>query len=105
MLMNLTPHQINIVSQHGIYNIPPSGIVARCKQQEKFIGGLENDIPVTKIVVGEVQDLLASEPGITYIVSHIILQNCPERCDLVKPEQIVRAADGRVIGCCSLSVL
>lgn len=105
MLVNLTPHQINIVQGSEVCSVPPSGVVARCEQQEKFIGKLEGAIPVTRLAMGEVQDLPEPKHGVTYIVSHIVLQKCPDRKDLVKPGQPVRDAEGKVIGCGCLSVL
>lgn len=105
MLVNLTPHQINIVGENGVRSVQPSGVVARCEQQERVITQLEGAIPVTRLVMGEVQDLPEPKQGVTYIVSHIVLQRCPDRKDLVKPGQPVRDAEGRVIGCGCLSVL
>lgn len=105
MLVNLTPHEIKIIKENEAWSIPPSGMVARCRQEEKVIEQLEGKIPVTQLELGEVQDLPEPKQGVVYIVSHIVLQKCPERRDLVKPGRVVRDEEGRIIGCCCLSVL
>lgn len=104
MLKNLTPHEVKIITDEGAIVVKPSGIIARCEEHEELAGELAG-IPVTKIVMGEVVDLPTEEEGVVLIVSHIVLQACPERKDLVKPGKQVRNAAGDIIGCLSLCVL
>ena len=104
MLKNLTPHEVKIITEGGTVEIKPSGVVARCEEHEEPAGELAG-IPVSRIVMGEVVDLPPEEKGVILIVSHIVLQACPERKDLVKPVKPVRNAAGDIIGCRSLCVL
>lgn len=104
MLKNLTPHEVKIITGEGTIVVKPSGVVARCNEHEELAKDLA-DIPVIRLVLGEVVDLPPEEEGVTLIVSHIVLQACPERKDLVKPGKPVRNAAGEIIGCLGLSVL
>lgn len=104
MLKNLTPHEVKIITEEGTVVVKPSGIVARCNEHEELAGKLVG-IPVTRLVLGDVVDLPLQEEGVILIVSHIVLQACPERKDLVKPGKPVRNAAGEIIGCLGLSVL
>lgn len=98
MLVNLTPHEVNIINDDNIIHIPPSGIVARCQQFEETVGEIDG-IRVTHVSIGSPIDLPPAQEGVTYIVSHIVLQNAGERNDLVKPGTLVRNAAGDIIGC------
>ena len=104
MLKNLTPHEIKIITEEGTVVAKPSGVVARCEEHEELIGDL-GGAPLTRIVLGDVVDLPPEEEGVILIVSHIVLQACPERKDLVKPGKPVRNVAGDIIGCRSLCVL
>lgn len=104
MLKNLTPHEVKIITDEGAIVVKPSGIIARCEEHEEPAGELAG-IPVSRIVMGEVVDLPPEEDGVVLIVSHIVLQACPERKDLVKPGKPVRNVAGDIIGCRSLCVL
>ena len=55
-LINLTPHEGNVVTNEGTVTIEPSGEIARvsCKTEEI---GFINGIPVTGNVYGEVEGL------------------------------------------------
>lgn len=104
MLKNLTPHEVKIITGEGTIVVKPSGVIARCNEHEELAKDLTG-IPVIRLVLGEVVDLPPEEEGVTLIVSHIVLQACPERKDLVKPGKPVRNAAGEIIGCLGLSVL
>lgn len=98
MFVNLTPHEVNIISDDGVMHIPPSGKVARCEQLEQPAGEIDG-IRVTHVSMGEPIDLPPSREGVTYIVSHIVLQKATWRKDLVKPGALVRNAAGEIVGC------
>lgn len=98
MFINLTPHEVRVVKEKDIMVIPPSGIVARCEQREEVIGEIEG-VRVTRLVMGRLVNLPAPKKGVTYIVSHIVLQEARERTDLVKPGELVRDETGAIIGC------
>lgn len=103
-LINLTPHIINIITPFGVIDIPTSGTVARCSQNNEQIAVI-NDIPVTKQVFGEVVDLPEPKEGTFYIVSRLVAAAVPERVDLLIPGPLVRGETGQPIGCNGLSVL
>lgn len=106
MMINLTPHTVNIVREDGsILSIAPSGKVARCEQREEQMPVLADGIPVMRLVLGAVVDLPPAQEGVIYLVSHIVMQACPERKDLAKPGQLVRNEAGEIIGCRCLNVL
>ncbi len=105
MMVNLTPHTVIIIKSDGsILSLEPAPRAARCAQQEQVIDSIDG-IPVSRVQMGAVENLPARQQGVTYIVSHIVLQACPERSDLVKPGELVRNEQGEVIGCKCLSVL
>ena len=59
-------------------------------------------ISVTRTVFGEPVGLPEPEVGTCYIVSQLVKNALPERDDLVVPAEVVRDADGNIIGCKSL---
>lgn len=105
-LINLTPHTINIVLENGTFDVPASGMVARCSQSETILGTVVVDgieIPITGQFFGEVVDLPAPKDGVAYIVSRLVASACPSRIDLLIPGPMIRDDDGKVIGCRGLS--
>lgn len=98
MFINLTPHEVKIIKKDGVIVIPAGEQVARCEQSEECVGELEG-VPVMRLVMGELTGLPAQRPGVTYIVSHIVLQKAAGRQDLVKPGELVRDENGVIIGC------
>lgn len=105
MMINLTPHTVKIIKNDGsVLSIAPAKEAARCTQQEKVITSVDG-IPVSRVQLGAVVGLPQSQQGVTYIVSHIVLQACPNRHDLVKPGELVRNAQGEIVGCKCLNVL
>lgn len=104
MFINLTPHEVRIITDNEVLAIPPSGTVARCEQTEEVVGEIEG-VRVTQLVMGELVGLPPASEGVTYIVSHIVLQAAAQRHDLVKPGELVRNEAGDIIGCRSLCCL
>lgn len=126
-LVNLTPHDVNIVAPDGsvILTIAPSGTVARCATSREVVGSIQVDgvdIPVTQTTFGAVEGLRgADDPNYAcpwcgyygcgstcdaapvYIVSSLVAQAARGRSDLLVPDDTVRDADGRIIGCRSLA--
>ena len=106
-LVNLTAHSITIFAEPSHYEkitVPPSGIVARCKEEQETYSMLGN-IPIWKRTFGEVEDLPEPVDGTVYIVSKIVANACPNRNDLYIPGVMLRTADGTPEGCYGLSVL
>jgi len=111
-LVNLTPHTINIIIRHSI-EIPPSGIIARCKTDRQIIDsfiledvedvdGWDITVPVIKTRFGEVEGLPEPQEGTIYIVSHLVAQAVPDREDVFFPDDLVRDSQGNVVGCRAL---
>ena len=105
--INLTPHDINIVNDDGklIFSIPPCGEIARVTTHTEVVGYVDFDIPLTKTVFGEVEGLREPVEGVYQIVSSLVKQRCPDRDDVVIPNEIVRDGDGYIIGCKSLGLI
>jgi hypothetical protein len=98
MLVNLTPHNIDIFLPDETHRvIPPTGDIARVTQTFTSAGSIEG-IPVVRTQLGDVFNLPDTEPGVYYIVSRMVIQALPQRKDLVAPGQLIRDDDGRPIG-------
>jgi agmatine/peptidylarginine deiminase len=113
MLYNMTPHAITLLDED--YNvskvIEPSGRTIRLKQDTRKAGFSVDDIPITKteyqvdfLISEESIGLPAYELGTFYIVSQLVKNALPEREDLLVPAQMVRMADGTIVGCRSLGI-
>jgi hypothetical protein len=60
-------------------------------------------IPLYYTQTGAVIDLPSPQDGVMLIVSSIVRGQHPRRDDLLSPSELVRDADGNVIGCRGLS--
>jgi hypothetical protein len=116
-LVNLTPHEITLVGEDGgvILRIPPSGIVARVREEVTVAGtvtvcpsgpltsGVE--VPLVKRAWGPIEGLPAPQFRTLFIVSSLVAQAAwsQGRRDVVAPGELVRDPEGRVIGCKNLS--
>lgn len=101
--INLTPHEVTILSGSNTILIPPSGIVARCSTvisplPSAFIGNIE--IKINKSSLGDIIGLPPKQEGTYYITSIIVAQKGKQidRDDLLAPDTI-RDDQGNVIGC------
>lgn len=107
MIINFTPHDINIVDNmtgRVVHTIPVSGIVARVCQQETAAGDIDG-IPLVILRAGTVQDLSKPKAGAYYIVSRAVQEAHPDRHDLIVPTHMVKSPDRRtIIGCAAFSV-
>ena len=113
-LVNLTPHNINIIGETGSTIIHTSGIIARVnmivstidtvaqyitkRNYEKEVG-----VPMFKTVYGEVTNLPEEVRDTLYIVSGMVQTAAKDRTDLVVPANLVRDDKGMVVGCTGLS--
>ncbi len=112
-IINLTPHSINFVWEpvnpngtgSGFYeelaSIPASGKLARVSAKTVVTGEI-NGIPVTSTVYGEVEGLPEPADDTIYVVSQLVASRVPDRQDVFIPNESVRDAHGRIIGCKSL---
>jgi hypothetical protein len=105
-LVNLTPHEIALVRGETRLVVPPSGTVARAatiRQQVAVLDVDGVDVPVNRVVFGQVENLPGPTEGVWYIVSSIVAQALPERQDLLVPDDTVRDESGRIIGARALA--
>lgn len=98
-IINLTPHNVVIVTETREITIPISGTVARVEQTLiplKTVRG----IPLMQAQWGAVTDLPAEQDGVLYIVSALVANAAKEqgRNDCVCPAQFVRNEQGQIIG-------
>ena len=102
MLVNLTPHILNVQAADGSWiELPPSGKIARVAVR-RIPGGIVDHIQVYEASFGEVEGLPEPEPVVRLIVSRIVLE-ASGRFDLLAPGELVRDEKGQPIGCLGLS--
>lgn len=105
MLMNLTPHEITVITDGGNIVVPPSGTVVRVNSSKELVGVVDG-INVFKTTFGDVDGLPAPKDGVTYIVSTLVLSALKgTRPDCVAPGDAVRNEKGQVIGVTNFQVL
>jgi len=101
-LLNATPHAVVLHRLDGsTVELPPCGVVPRVSSIAVPLGVLDG-VPLVRHVYGEVEGLPAPEEGVVLIVSAMVRAACPDRSDLVSPGDLVRDAQGRVVGCRTL---
>jgi len=128
MLVNLTPHDVNIVVNGKIITIPPSGQVARVSTNQKVVDSVKYDgieIPIVQTTFGEVhgipdvcgnchkdpktcpvvfKDAICDEqePKHIFIVSSLVAMALSGRKDIVAPDTspngVVRDSYGNIKG-------
>jgi len=106
MLVNLTPHQIHIVSPEGetIRTIEPEANPARVSASTETAGEVDG-VPVVHQTLGEVEGLPEPAEETMYIVSRMVASAAIGRGDLFVPAALVRDDSGRIVGCAALEVL
>lgn len=106
MLINLTPHVLNIADEAG--NITTSLLSmgsARVESKSIPVDPIDG-IPVNETVFGDVSGLPEAQEGTYYIVSQIVIAAAPDRNDLLRPDTgptCLRDPDGRIIAVRSLT--
>jgi hypothetical protein len=107
MLVNLTPHPLNLRRMDGTtLTLPPSGMVARVASTDRVFGQLDG-LAVHQVVLGqEIEGLPDQQDGTYYVCSLLAAQaaKVQGRTDVYAPGPAVRDADGRVIGADGLSI-
>lgn len=99
MIINLTPHAIHV----GEFTFEPSGTVARCQETTEKAGMFEG-LELVRKAYGVVTDLPDEKPGTLLVVSMMVRQALPLRQDLASPGDLIRDADGKIIGAKNLVV-
>ena len=106
-LINLTPHDINIVAEGTsiiLETIPVSGVVARVGMDEEDLA-IKGNIRFVRVRPGRPVNVPEPRPGVLFIVSRAVQEALPERHDLIVPTHMVRSHDRRtIIGCSAFSV-
>lgn len=108
MLVNLTPHVLNVQLSEGATDISdwlklePSGQVARVASESRVVGTISG-VSIYETTFGEVEGLPEEKEGTYYVVSRLVLQAASNRKDLLSPGQLVRNEAGQPIGCKGLS--
>ena len=104
MFVNCTPHPINLLDSENklVMKLPKGDVVPRLTQTTKVEGEIHG-VTITSTQFGATQDLPDSIEGVLYIVSRLVLQANPSRNDLVVPNELVRDAEGNILGCKSLA--
>ncbi len=101
-IINLTPHDVVlIISEERSVTFPSYAAVRpipRVSSRTVSDGDIDG-FPLTRTEYGEVENLPEPKDGVWYIVSAMVAGRCPDRRDLVIPNEAVRDEKGRIIGC------
>lgn len=99
-IMNLTPHDLHLITDNGSVSIAPSGAVARVSVVRTPAGSIVVDgvsIPLSISTYGDITDLPAPQQDTIYVVSALVAQ-VANRKDVFYPDNLVRDDAGRVVG-------
>ncbi|MEY9211036.1 hypothetical protein NI17_012335 [Thermobifida halotolerans] len=101
-LLNLTPHEVTVFADgtRVVRRYPAAARPVRVPVTRVCVG-LVDGVPLVRQYYGRAA-LPEVCPGTWYIVSALVAAAHPERRDLLVPTDLVRAADGTVIGCRAL---
>ena len=102
-ILNFTPHALNVVDLDGNVTTFPSVGVARVATSVKALDPVCG-FDVVSTTFSDVTDLPDYDPDKYYVVSRLVLSACPDRADLLCPGELIRDADGNVVGCKGFSL-
>lgn len=104
-LINLTPHDINIISGDEKTTIKASGTIARCALADTLVKTIAG-VPVFHQIFGEIEGLPGKKEGVIYIVSRIVADAAKAvgRTDVLCPASTIKDTEGHIIGCKGLSI-
>lgn len=102
--LNCTPHPITLVNEEGveIFTLPKGEVIPRLTQTTQVVGEVMG-IPITETQFGQTTDLPEPQEGVLLVVSRLVLTANPERKDLLVPNEMIRNAEGHIVGCKSLA--
>lgn len=106
-IVNLTPHDITVISQGKSIVFPKFPVSARVSSKTEILTHFDTSemrVPLTQVVFGELEGLPEPIEGIFFIVSRIVREAAKDRTDLLVPQGLIRDENGQPIGCESLSV-
>jgi len=102
-IINLTPHPITLLIEgQKPITLQKCDTPPRLKQETVHVEYILG-VPISETKFGEVQNLPEQRKGIFLIVSRLVLTACPNRTDLLVPNELVRNENGRIVGCKSLA--
>jgi hypothetical protein len=100
--VNLTPHDVTVVSGGKIKKYIRDGTVARVTETVTLAFSID-DCDINDVVFGEVVGLPAPTDGVCFIVSAMVKEAVKKsgsgRNDCVSPGNLIRDEKGEVIGC------
>ncbi len=99
MLLNLTGHDVNILSGYGAVLIAPSGPSVRVQTEYREVATIDDSIPMLEVYNQHVTDRPEPRANTFIIVSNYVLTACPDRNDLLSPKELIKDRTGRTIGC------
>lgn len=108
-IVNLTPHAIRLLGpdDEELLKLFPAGEVARVEMEEEVTGEIEVaglSVPTVRVRPGEVTGLPAPLRNTRYVVAQVVAAAVAgHRDDVLVPYDLVRDAEGRVIGCRAFS--
>jgi hypothetical protein len=106
MIINLTPHTLNIVNKDGsvLVDVPASGEVARVATSRVQTGEVYG-LPLFETRFGEVTGLPPASEGVLLVVSGLVAAHpdVRDRVDVYSPGELVRGPDGQPTGCRGLT--
>ena len=126
MIINKTPHPVNIVDGPTFPACPKDELIRL--RSETVADAPIDGVPTSRTIFGEPEGLPepswecpvcggvgphvnfngvtpcceAGPVGVFFIISQIIKSACPDRDDLLVPAEVVRDSAGNIIGCRSL---
>lgn len=107
-LVNLIPHDINIIVDGVNIVIPRSGIITRVSTTEEVVELLQVNgitVPIKKVSYGDIKYLPDPIKGTKFIVSALVANAAKDRDDLLITYDAIRDDSGSIIGCASLAVV
>ena len=102
-ILNFTPHALNVVDLDGNVTTFPSVGVARVATSTKTLDPI-NGFGVVATAFADVAGLPDPQDGTYCVVSRLVFSACPDRSDLLCPGELIRDADGNVVGCKGFSI-
>ena len=103
LIINMTPHPIYVLEKDSSClkeAFPTMGII-RVNTKVTPCPSI-NGIPTSITEFGKAEGLPEERQRQFFIVSQLVKSACPDRFDLLVPTDVVRNADGNIIGCRTL---
>lgn len=105
-VVNCTPHSVTLLDRDNNCRMRfDSSCIARCQEivEQLHPMDMHDHLPLVAKRFGAVDGLPPSVDNRMYIVSQIVADACPDRCDLLVPSDVVRDGKGQILGCRSFS--